>query len=536
MADDESDSDERVESGDGDEDDVIEEGADAPPEIPFDAEKSELVLDFRAVSSLPYDYDSDGIKSLRAIMFGKGKGIHVPREPGKIIVCGEWKLLNVLMKVHFVPSTRREPELLLSFVDYGFASASMQGISVETLALPLLVKKGVYQDSKILTGIKDVAGFTTINTAQAPWSITMKPALQKQDFFSKFKIFNPAAIHKWLATQKMVQRIDVMAKRARVDMDEAVKEIRRQDPSQATKTKARFDARLNAVLAAITALPPSAYDVRMQARILQLLEDRDQERDPCWMTSPIARDLRDGTSNFVRTRLLAPAAPIPEPVEPIRPIRLDAEAEEPPEGAGAAAPEFRGGDDLELSDDDSAGSGLEDLRSPSKRTRTAPARLEPETAHGGKKPRDTAAKSKATVDPKAAAKNYKRGPYKAKAKTAANVMEKAQKAAMKKELKEADTKLEIASLKLQLKAAMDGKKAAEEQVKDSARLVELEICKARAEGVNEGLKTSAEEYKKGVAAGAAIAMGKPFRFAEESPLPSSATGSSASAPPYYRAI
>ena len=45
MADDESDSDERVESGDGDEDDAVEEGADAPPEIPFDAEKSELVLD-----------------------------------------------------------------------------------------------------------------------------------------------------------------------------------------------------------------------------------------------------------------------------------------------------------------------------------------------------------------------------------------------------------------------------------------------------------------------------------------------------------
>ena len=45
MADDESDSDERVESEAGGEDDVIEEGADAPPEIPFDAEKSELVLD-----------------------------------------------------------------------------------------------------------------------------------------------------------------------------------------------------------------------------------------------------------------------------------------------------------------------------------------------------------------------------------------------------------------------------------------------------------------------------------------------------------
>ena len=80
-------------------------------------------------------------------------------------------------------------------------------------------------------------------------------------------------------------------------------------------------------------------------------------------------------------------------------------------------------------------------------------------------------------------------------------------------------------MKIQLKAALEGKKAVEEQLQTNNKLVELEISKARAEGKNEGLRASAEEYKKGVAAGAAIATGKAFRYVEESPIPSSAASS-----------
>ena len=536
MLEDENDgSDERLNS-DGEQSDAPVEDDDVQPEIPFDAEKMEMVIDFRAVCSLPYDYDTDGIKSLRAILFGKGKGIHAPKEAGKLFVSGDWKLLHSLATVHFVPSTHRKPELLLSFVDYGFANASMQGISVETLSLPLLVKKGVYQDACILTGIKDVAGFTTINQAQAPWSMTLKPALQRQDFFNKSKIFNTADINKWLASQKMSKRVESLAKRARSEMDEAVKEIRRQDPSQATKTKARFEARLSTVLVAIDALPPSAYDVRMSTRVIQLLEDRDFERDPCWMTSPIQQRLRDGTSDYVRTRLLRLAAPIPEPVEAIRAVNIEGEPdqqEDQTEGPTAAAPagasQFS---DLELSADESDDSELEETRSPSKRVRKAPPRLEPEAAPGAKKgkatPRTAPAKD-TTTNPKTGAA-WKRGPYRKPQQTAAKVLEKAKNAAMKKELKQADTKVEVASLKIQLKAALEGKKAVEEQLQTNNKLVELEISKARAEGKNEGLRASAEEYKKGVAAGAAIATGKAFRYVEESPIHPSSAASSSSIP------
>ena len=59
------------------------------------------------------------------------------------------------------------------------------------------------------------------------------------------------------------------------------------------------------------------------------------------------------------------------------------------------------------------------------------------------------------------------------------------------------------------------------QLKQSTRLVELEVAKAFAEGEKSGLKQAGEEYKKGIAAGAAIAQGKPFHFVQDSPMPSS---------------
>ena len=65
-------------------------------------------------------------------------------------------------------------------------------------------------------------------------------------------------------------------------------------------------------------------------------------------------------------------------------------------------------------------------------------------------------------------------------------------------------------------------------MKDQGRMVQLEIDKARAEGEKLGLQAAGEEYKKGIAAGAAIASGKSFHFAP-SPrrgVPSSAAASS----------
>ena len=135
-------------------------------------------------------------------------------------------------------------------------------------------------------------------------------------------------------------------------------------------------------------------------------------------------------------------------------------------------------------------------------------------------------RSKETKAPPAKAPPTKRGPYKKKSATAAMVLEKAEKAALKKQLKESDTKAEVAALKVQLKAAIDAKKAAEEQLVSQKRVLELELARAHAEGEKEGMRMSGEEYKKGVAAGAAIASGQSYRFSAE---PSHRTPASAGA-------
>ena len=521
-----SDSDSSGESGQ--EREVVPPNDTSAPTIPFDATKMDLIIDFRSVCSLPHDPDTEGVKALRAITFGKGHGIHAPNAPGKIYVSGEWKTVNALCKTYFVSNTHRDPELLLGFVDYGFANNSMSGVSVETLALPLMLSKGVYQNSVRVTRIEDVAGFTPINPGQTPWSVNLKPTLLKQDIFKTFKIYAPADINKWLASQKLEKRVEVLAARARSTMNDVLKDQARQDAPQAQKTKAIFEAKLTSILAAIEALPPSAYDVRIAMRVEQLVEDRDKEKDPLWLTSPIAKGVREGTADFVRTRLHGAAAerpPIPAPraaatapapvVSPVRPM---------------VAPDAEGNgntDELLLSNDDdnseSDNSEVQEVEPPreSSRNKRAPSRLAEEQQ----------AKAKKTKTPTAAAKlpkqqppdSYKRGPYNTKG-TAAKAIKTAENK-LKKEIGSAD-KLEIAALKLQLKAALEAKKVAEEMLEQSKKMVELEIARAQAEGEKEGLRAAGEEYKKGIAAGAAIALGKPMTFAQETPTHDSTSGRS----------
>ena len=503
----------------------------AAPAIPFCASKMDLIIDFRSVCSLPHDPDVEGVKALRAITFGKGHGIHAPNAPGKIYVWGEWKTVNALSKVHFVSATHRDPELLLGFVDYGFANSSMSGVSVETLALPLLLSKGVYQNSIRVTRVEDVAGFTPINPGQAPWSINLKPALLKQDLFKCFKIYAPADINKWMASQKMEKRVELLAKRTRSAMTEVVKEQARQDAPQAEKTKAVFEAKLATILAAIEALPPSAYDFRIASRVEQLVEDRDKETYPVWLTSPLAHGMREGTAEFVRTRLHGAAAPKPKPVA--RPA-ANSPANSPvisPVRTMGSAPHATTTTDtpLELSndEDDEVASENSDVQEAqvreSARSKRVPSRLAQQEPVA-KKPK---APPKSTAK-QAPPSGYKRGPYNTNKKdTAAKMVAKAEKK-LKNDTTSAD-KLELASLKLQLKSALEAKKAAEEMLKQHKEMVELQVDKAKAEGEKEGLRAASEEYKKGVAAGAAIAFGKPMTFApQDTPSQSSGSGRSAS--------
>ena len=501
------------------------------PTIPFDVSTTDLIIDFRAVCSLPFDPNTEGVKSLRAIKFGKGRAVHVPNQAGKLFVFGEWSSLQALTKVYFTPSTHREPELLLNFVDYGFANNEMSGISVETLLLPLLVSKGVYQNMTRLTRIEDVVGFSPINHTKTPWSVNLKPALQKQEMFKSFKISMPADVNKWLSSMTMVERVELLAKRARTAMVEEIKELERQDPAQATKTKAMFEAKLASILEAIEAMPPAAYDARLATRVMQLVEDRDREGDPVWLTSPVQTGMREGKAEFLRTRLhrAPPRAKAPTTTADSAPAPAPAPAGAPAP-APTPAPQQNGDDELELSDDpeSEANSEVREVEPPreSGRAKRPPARLSHEQKRGAPKAKQTKTAEAPVPAPAPADKNgYVRGPYKKTSASAAKSIAKAEKEKAKKELSLTADKLELASLKMQLKAALDSKKAAEEQLKQGARMVELEVAKAYAEGEKKGLEVAGEEYKKGVQAGAAIAQGRAFSFSP-SPTPRSTSGRS----------
>ena len=331
-------------------------------------------------------------------------------------------------------------------------------------------------------------------------------------------------MNKWLSSMPMVDRVAMLATRARAAMVEEVKELQRQYPAQATKTKAMFEAKLASILKAIDVMPPAAYDVRLTNRVIKLQEDGDRENDPVWLTSPLHTGMREGRADFIRTclhrappRVQSPTtatdsatAPAPAPAVEPGPTTPGATATEQPESV----------DDLQLSDDaeSEADSEVREVDPPreSARAKRPPARLVPEPKGVGAK----AKKAKSAEEPAPARVEkqvYVRGPYKKSSASAAKSIAKAAKDKSKLELSLTADKLELASLKLQLKSAMESKKAAEEQYKQSARMVELEVAKAFAEGEKKGLEMAGEEYKKGIAAGAAIASGRSFSFASGSP-------------------
>eukprot|EP00966_Prymnesium_polylepis_P053084 1228951-Prymnesium_polylepis.1 len=284
--------------GDAPADDAAEATAvAAAPGVPFDDATMDLVIDFRAACSLPFDPDNDGVHALRAVVFQKGKGIHHPHEPGKLVVAGKHSKQAALSIVHFAPSTKRQPELLLYFVDYGFANGAMSGISVETLGLPLLVRKSVYSDAAKLTRLRDVVGFTEINSAQTPWSVHLKPALKKQPLFASLGIYSPKDVNTWLKSQTMDARVEELFERARASMATEIASLVRQDKVTGEKQRAVFEGKLAMLESSIAALPPKAYDLPLGKRILELKEGSENNLDrsqlPDWLQSPVHRAMAE---------------------------------------------------------------------------------------------------------------------------------------------------------------------------------------------------------------------------------------------------
>ena len=406
---------------DDDEDDNQDTyGFSAKPKFPFNPETEEAVLDLRALYQIPFNTLEDGISALRVMIFPKGKCLHVPGQAGKYLVSGSWRSQYAISVVHFNAASKRPPELLLSFIDYGMLNSASSGIFVETLQLPLQKARHVFEDTPRISKIADVIGFTDINAAAAPWNSQLAIALAKQPVLKRMDITKQSDIQKQYL-QRLEKRITVCVQETRESMLAAVEDLRRQDARAADKQLAAFEATLEHTIGALKALPPSAYDTTLGGRIMTLKEG-EQDDTPAGfpsLTSPLRMQVTGGTASLIRTQL---AVRHRDPTDKQAPSKKRIFEEPPP---------------VELSDDDGDNSNDDDDDNTAeatgeggsaganvngKRQRRAPNRMEPAAVPKKRKPAAVKAKGPAGAakdDPtlnERTRQPYVRGPY-AKEKT-----------------------------------------------------------------------------------------------------------------------
>ena len=282
--------------------------AEAVPPVPqkavgFDPAKETLMLDFKAACQLPFNPDNGGVKAFRAIIFPKGFGHQVPDEPAKLLLVGEYRRQYALELVHFDPSTARDPELLLAFVDYGLANCAMSGVSVETLPLPLHIAKKTYNTESRLTPITSVVAFEQIDCGKAPWSMHLKPCLEKIALFKRTEAFNTNSMKEWIKT-RVEPRLEKLHKWATEDIHQEIAAISRQDVSQGTKQGSVFTAKLHSLFDSIRKWPLETFDHSLSNRIeVVKIGARGAESLPEWIGSPAARQLVRGDCQFSPNRL-----------------------------------------------------------------------------------------------------------------------------------------------------------------------------------------------------------------------------------------
>ena len=195
----------------------------APPKdlVPFNFDKESLIIDFKSLLQLPFDTEQDGVKALRAIVFNRGTGSLYPKDPAKLLIMGKFRRENAFSLVHFDPRSVRAPELLINFVDYGMVNSARSGVSVETLALPLMKAKKVYNSDVNVTPIKEVVGFEPIDCGVTPWSTTLKPCLDQIAQFKRTAVCNTKSMQSYIGSS-MALKLDDCKRWALEDIDEEV--------------------------------------------------------------------------------------------------------------------------------------------------------------------------------------------------------------------------------------------------------------------------------------------------------------------------
>lgn len=266
-------------------------GAPAEPETAFDPAVHDIIVDLKALCSIPFDCDVSATETLRAFRFEKCKAMHGP-VAGSYAVAGDYAVLDSLSLVHFNPSKKRKPELILSYADYGMASnGSMTGQYVCSLPLPLSKRKGQYETNVRYSSIADVVGFSQIKHGQAPWSIHLEPALKKLGgTHCTHKLFTPAELTKYVE-KPLQEKIKQCHEEAKLSLASHLSGIRRQDANLAEKHGATFGAQLQKTVDWLNQLPPSSYDIPLAERIIKAVAEGVQACPDSWLTPAKAGSL-----------------------------------------------------------------------------------------------------------------------------------------------------------------------------------------------------------------------------------------------------
>ena len=285
-----------------DDDDGKEPDFAAEPEFPFDHTTTQVILDVRALCSIPFDIQADPTFAFRVLLLPSGKTVHVPNEPGCYAVGAPWRSQKALSLVYFKQSTQRPPELVLRFGDYSILRETVGTIYVESLQLPLTKQRNVFNETPRLTSMKMVAGFRSIDCNLMPWQAQLPAALARQAVFTHHKISGSAELLAFVRSP-LADRIAAIIKFAEDRLEKHTAGVRRQDPAMAERIAGTFETHLEAVEQALKNLPPEKYDRQLEQRVFEVHVMLEETPRPDWLSSPVKTKISAGTAEMYRTIL-----------------------------------------------------------------------------------------------------------------------------------------------------------------------------------------------------------------------------------------
>ena len=269
-------------------------------EIPYDHSKQVLVLDMKGLVGLPTDFETDGVTSVRGLLFAKGKVVHVPDMAGNYLTFEAFKAIQMPLYVHFAADTHRPKELATGIVDLSMAGDEREGILIESFRLPLDAKSE--KNSPVLQLLDErIAGFSVVPPADHKLLANLKvlPTAIVQNF-GLTKINDSLR----LTSPKLEARVELLCGVSMTAIDAKGGEIGAQNQRAGQLFKTQNAAKLAALRGTLSKMDLTGYDKTMKARVrVMSATPGSDELNPDWLVSPIRARLRESKAELVKTTL-----------------------------------------------------------------------------------------------------------------------------------------------------------------------------------------------------------------------------------------